>query len=195
MMGTACAIAVASTAMSGALASAATHTPARPAVTPTSAVVGTGTVTCKTATGEVGYSPASQTGATGTLTVSIWFKATGCVAASANTTPVPTSVIASMSFTRANGCPLLGPLGTGTLNMAYNYPNVAATVIDPSVGQQVTVTQSGPYWVLAGTIGGSYPSTTFSATLKPDPIAGQTCGSGLTSEYIIRDQTPFIANI
>lgn len=102
-----------------------------------------------------------------------------------------------MSFTRKNGCPLLSPpvLGTGTLNLTYNYPPVPRNMIDPSVGQTVTVTQVGPFWVLKGALIGSYPSANFVAWLKPDVIGAQNCKTGITSEYIIRDQAPFIFQI
>jgi len=189
-------IAIASTTMGGSLATAATQSHQAPTVTPTKDIVGTGLVTCTKATGEVGYSPASQTGATGNLTVSIWFKATGCSAAAGGASPVPTSVIGSMSVVTQNGCPLLSTIGTGTLNLAYNYPPVPNPMIDPSVAQTATVSDSGPYWVITGTVNaGSYPSTTFQAWLKPDVIAPGNCKSGITSEYIIRDQKPFIENI
>ncbi len=57
----------------------------------------------------------------------------------------PSAVIGSMSFqVQANRCPLLGKLGAGTLNLAYNYPPVPNPMIDPSVAPNTTVTQSGP---------------------------------------------------
>jgi hypothetical protein len=82
----------------------------------------------------------------------------------------------------------IGALGTGTLNLAYDFPPVPGKMIDPSVASSVTVTQSGAFWDLAGGVNwGSYsPSPSFSAQLKPDVIGAQTCGNGLTSEYIIR---------
>ena len=180
--------------MGGSLAAAATRSPRVPAMTPTSAVVGTGLINCAVATGEVGYSPASISGGTSAETVSIWFKATKCSPASSTTTPVPKSVIGSMSFSAIQGstCPQLGALGSGTLNLAYNYPPVAGTVIDPSVATPVTVTESGPYWDLAGAVTqGSYPDpspTTFTIDLKPNVIGGQSCSIGITSEYIARAQ-------
>ena len=110
---------------------------------------------------------------------------------------MPKWVIGSMSFTTPNRCPLLSipsgtPLGTGTLNLAYNYPDVASLLIDPSVAPKVTVTQSGPYWILAGpVISGSYPDPTFKVLLKPNSFAGQSCSPpGFTSEYIARSQGP-----
>ena len=89
---------------------------------------------------------------------------------------------------KGNACPQIGTLGTGTLNLAYEFPPVPGKMIDPSVASSVTVTQSGAFWDLAGGVGwGSYsPSPSFSAQLKPIVIGGQTCGNGLTSEYITR---------
>lgn len=191
-------LAIASTAVGGSLAAAASPSHARPAVRPVRDIVGAGLITCKVATGEVGYSPASKAGATGLLTVSIWFQASGCSGASSTAKPIPRTVIGAMSFTRKNGCPLLSPpvLGTGVLNLAYNYPPVPASMIDPSVGQSVTVTQVGPFWVLKGAItAGSYPSASFTAWLKPEVIGAQNCKTGITSEYIVRDQAPFIFHI
>jgi hypothetical protein len=161
-----------------------------PGVVPTSAVVGTGLISCAAMTGEVGYTTPSISGGTAAETISIWFKATKCSAPSGTiATPVPKSVTGSMSFPSVNSsaCPQFGTLGTGTLNLSYNYPPVAGVVIDPSVTLPVTATQVGALWDLSGgTVSGSYPSTTFSGTLKPNPIGGQDCGSGITSEYIIR---------
>jgi hypothetical protein len=189
--------AIVSTTMSGSLAAAATRSHQAPAVVPVATVVGTGLVSCKTVTGEVGYSPNSVAGGKGTLTVSIWFRGTHCQAATSTTKPVPKWVIGSMSFTTPNRCPLLSipsgtPLGAGTLNLAYNYPDVAPLLIDPSVAPKVTVTQFGPYWILAGpVISGSYPDPTFKVLLKPNPFAGQSCSPpGFTSEYIARSQGP-----
>jgi hypothetical protein len=187
--------AIASTALGVPLASAATHPAQVRPLTPTSAVVGTGLVNCAVTTGEVGYSPASISGGTSAETISIWFKSTKCSAAATGTKPVPTSVIASMSFSsiQGNACPLLGTLGKGTLNLTYNYPGVPSTVIDPSVAQSVTVTELGPYWKLAGQVTqGSYidPSPTFSVELKPNGIGTQGCPNGITSEYIARSQGP-----
>jgi hypothetical protein len=181
---------LASTALGGSLAAAATHPAATPSVVPTSLVVGTGLINCAAVTGEVGYTTASISGGTAAETISIWFKATKCSAPSgAAANPVPKSVIGSISFpsNNASTCPQLGTLGTGTLNLAYNYPPVAGLVIDPSVAMPVTVTQVGALWDLSGgTVAGSYPSTTFSGALKPVTIGGQNCGSGITSEYITR---------
>lgn len=158
---------------------------------PTTDIVGVGVFSCGVVTGEVGFSPTEVTGGTATETTSIWFQATKCQAASGTTaTPIPKTVVGSISFTSAlgNTCPQLGTLGTGTLNLAYNFPPVPTKMIDPSVASSVTVTQSGPYWDLAGTVGsGSYsPSPSFSAQLKPIVIGTQTCANGLTSEYITR---------
>jgi hypothetical protein len=188
------AIVIASSAMGGPLASAATHSSDRLTVVPTNDIVGAGLVQCTKATGEVGYSPASIAGGGGPLTISIWFRATGCSSGQ----PTPKTVIGSMSFQTTNTCPLLSPpaLGSGTLNLAYNYPPVPNPMIDPSVGQNVTVTQSGPYWVLTGSVVGSYPSSNLQIWLKPVPIGGQNCGTGITSEYISRTQGPvFLSNI
>lgn len=188
-------VAVASTAVGGSLAAAAQPS-ARPAVTPTKDIVGTGQITCKVATGEVGYSPSSKAAAAGKLRISIVFQATGCGPLSTATSPVPQTVTGAMSFTRKNGCPLFSPpiLGKGMLTLSYNVFPVPTAMIDPSSGV-VTVTQSGPYWILKGTLIGSYPSTSFVAVVKPDPIAPGNCKSGITSEYISRAQTPFISHI
>jgi hypothetical protein len=158
---------------------------------PTTDVVGVGIFNCAVVTGEVGFSPTEVTGGTATETTSIWFQATQCKAVSgAAAKPIPKTVVGSMSFTSAlaNACPQLGTLGTGTLNLAYDFPPVPAKMIDPSVASSVTVTQSGAFWDLAGAVGsGSYsPSPSFSAQLKPIAIGSQTCANGLTSEYITR---------
>jgi len=195
LLSTAGAVVIAATAMSGSLATAAAHSPHRVAVVPTVDIVGSGLVKCTVATGEVGYSPASQAGGTSPLTVSIWFKATDCSGGQ----PTPKTVIGSMSFqVQANQCPLLGKLGAGTLNLAYNYPPVPNPMIDPSVAPNTTVTQSGPYWVLTGQVtAGSYPdpSPILQIWLKPNVIGAQNCKTGITSEYIARTQPPGLVNI
>lgn len=158
---------------------------------PTTDIVGIGVFSCGLVTGEVGFSPTEVTGGTAAETTSIWFQATQCKpVAGASTKPIPKTVVGSISFTAVNGnaCPQIGTLGTGTLNLAYEFPPVPGKMIDPSVASSVTVTQSGAFWDLAGGVGwGSYsPSPSFSAQLKPIVIGGQTCGNGLTSEYITR---------
>ncbi len=157
-------------------------------------VVGLGLIQCKAATGEVGYDPASQAGKKGPLYIMIWFQFTGCSAQLTGVkTLVPKTVVGSISFPHppGNGCPLLGLLGTGILNLSYNFPPVPSpTMIDPSAALKVTVTQSGAFWVLKGLVTeGSYkdPSTApFTWVLKPDVIGSQNCKTGITSEYIIR---------
>jgi len=191
-------VALTATAVTVPVAVAGTHPSREVAVPPTNDIVGTGLVDCAAATGEVGYSPASKAGAT--YTVSIWFVATKCSAAAGGATPVPKTVIGSMSFT-ATGCPLSGQFGTGTLNLTYNYPPVPNPMIDPSVAPNTTVTDGPPitpFWTLSGSVpavtGGSYPDpagTNFTISLKPNIIvAGQTCKTGITSEYIIRSNGP-----
>jgi hypothetical protein len=175
--------------VSGALAFAGISSGSTTGV-PTKDVVGVGIFNCAVVTGEVGFSPSEVTGGTATETTSIWFQATKCAAASGTTaTPVPTTVVGSISFTstQGNACPQLGSLGTGTLNLSYNFPPVPGKMIDPSVASSVSVTQSGAFWDLAGAVGwGSYPSPSFTAQLKPVVIGTQTCANGLTSEYINR---------
>ena len=194
LLSTTGAVVIAATAMSGSLATAATHSPHRVSVVPTIDIVGAGLVKCTVATGEVGFSPAAQAGGASPLTVSIWFKATRCSGGQ----PAPSTVIGSMSFqVQANHCPLLGTIGAGTLNLAYNYPPVPNPMIDPSVAPNTTVTQSGPYWVLTGQVtAGSYPdpSPILQIWLKPNPIGGN-CATGITSEYIARTQPPGLVNI
>ena len=194
LLSTTGAIVIAATAMSGSLATAATHSPHPVGVVPTVDIVGAGLVKCTVATGEVGFSPAAQAGGASPLTVSIWFKATRCSGGQ----PAPSTVIGSMSFqVQANHCPLLGTIGAGTLNLAYNYPPVPNPMIDPSVAPNTTVTQSGPYWVLTGQVtAGSYPdpSPILQIWLKPNPIGGN-CATGITSEYIARTQPPGLVNI
>jgi hypothetical protein len=193
------AITLAATVLGGSLASAATQSVHSPAVAPKIDIVGKGLINCKAATGEVGYSPASQTGVVGPLTVSIWFQATDCSPAVTSTTPVPKTVTGSISFTMPNGCPLSGWFGQGMLNLAYNYPPVPTpTMIDPSVAPWATVSDVGltPFWTISGQVAsGSYPSSKFVIVLKPDVIGAQSCKSGITSEYISRAQTPDIFHI
>jgi hypothetical protein len=175
--------------------------PSAPSATPVKDVVGAGLINCAVATGEVGYSPATIAGGTKKERISIWFQAQKCQGTSSTTRPVPTTVTGSISFysTRKNACPQLGLLGKGVLNLSYNQPPVPVVMIDPSVAPVVTVTQSGPYWILKGRVTwGSFPdpvTKTFVAELKPDAIGGQNCKTGITSEYIIRAQTPFLINI
>jgi hypothetical protein len=168
--------------------------PIVPAVVPTRDVVGLGLIQCKAATGEVGYDPASKAGVKGPLYIMIWFQFTGCSAQSPKTKgPVPRTVVGSISFFRpqGNGCPLLGGLGTGVLNLSYNFPPVPAPVmIDPSAALKVSVSQSTAFWVLKGVVDeGSYkgaPLAPFTWQVKPDVIGLQNCRAGITSEYIIR---------
>jgi hypothetical protein len=196
LLGAACAAALTSAVVLGVpLASAATRPPREPAVVPTSDIVGTGSFTCKTATGEVGYSPASGSGTASSATpqtISIWFDASGC---SGKGQPVPKTVLASMSFPSTQGttCPLFNTFGSNaTLNLAYNYPPVPATMIDPSVVTGVTISDptASPYWTLTGTVTqGSYLGSSFSVMIKPNGIGTESCASpGITSEYIARLQ-------
>lgn len=167
--------------------------PLIPAAVPTRDVVGLGLIQCKAATGEVGYDPASKAGVKGPLYIMIWFQFTGCSAQAPTKTPIPKTVVGSISFPHpaGNGCPLLGSLGTGLLNLSYNFPPVPSPVmLDPSAALKVAVSQSGAFWVLKGLVDeGSYkdPSTApFTWVLKPDVIGTQNCKTGITSEYIIR---------
>jgi hypothetical protein len=177
--------------------------PSKPAATPTKDVVGKGLINCAVATGEVGYSPATIAGGTKKERISIWFQAQKCQGSSTTGVvgPVPATVTGSISFIsdRKNACPQLGLLGKGVLNLSYNQPPVPVLMIDPSVAPNVTVTQSGPYWILKGRVTwGSFPdpvTKTFVAELKPDVIGTQNCKTGITSEYIIRAQSPFLINI
>jgi hypothetical protein len=101
---------------------------------------------------------------------------------------LPKTVVGSESFISNNGdlCPQLGSLGTGTLNLSYNFPPVPNPIIDPTVGQAVSVAQSGPNWILTGPLtAGSYaPAANFTASLRPVVVGTQTCGTGVTSMYI-----------
>lgn len=203
MLGVAGAIVVASVTTGASLASAATQSVASPAAAPKVDVVGVGQITCKAATGEVGYSPASKIQAPeqqGPLTISIWFQATGCAAAAtgAAARPVPQTVVGAISFTMPNGCPLDGWMGQGTLNLAYNFPPVPGPVmIDPSVAS-ATVSNYGttPFWTIRGqVVAGSYPSTNLVIVLKPEVIGAQNCRSGITSEWITRARAPFVSHI
>jgi hypothetical protein len=194
----AAAAAIASTALGGPLATAATHPSRVPAVVPTRDIVGTGLVNCAVATGEVGYSPASKAGGASPLTINVWFVATKCTPApGSKTSPVPKSVIGSISVQTTNGCPLLATsFGQGTLDLTYNYPGVPNPMVDPSSATNVTLGDAGPFWTLTPAPGpnpglvGSYPSSTFHISFKPNVIAGN-CTSGITSEYIARANGPF----
>lgn len=176
--------------------------PMTASVGPSRDVVGHGLIKCGAATGEVGYDPASQAGINGPLYIMIWFQFTKCTAQPEPGLPpghpVPKTVVGSISFfhPHGNGCPLSGRLGTGVLNLSYNFPPVPSPVmIDPSAALKVTVTNFGPtpFWTLRGLVSeGSYkaPSTMpFTWVLKPDPIGGN-CQKGITSEYIIRSNGP-----
>ncbi len=192
----------------GSLAAGSTASPAGdvrspmfPAVVPTVDIVGAGLFNCFVATGEVGYSPTISSKGSKKVKewVSIWFVATKCAGGSTTgAKPLPRTVIGSLVFKAVQGtvCPQFGYLGKGQLHLTYNYPDVPNPMIDPSYGV-VTVTESGPYWELKGSIAGSYPTLSgpaFDAWLKPNPIGAQSCSSGLTSEYIARAQTPFLRN-
>ena len=195
LLGAAGAAAIASTAIGGSLATAATHAPHPVAAVPQADIVGKGLVRCTQATGEVGFSPAAQAGGSGPLTVSIWFQASRCVGGK----PTPKTVIGSMSFQTSNACPLpSGPaLGKGTLNLTYNYPPVPNPMIDPSVAL-VTVNQVGPFWRLTGqVIAGSYPDPVpnLQILLRPVVIGAQNCKTGITSEYIASTGGPGLVNI
>jgi len=170
-----------------------------PRAVPKVDIVGKGIFNCAQVTGEVGYSPTISSA--GSLTkherVSIWFIATKCKAVKGTkASPVPKYVTGSLSFLDNYGttCPQLTsaggpPLGTGVLNLAYNFPQVPVTMIDPSVAPAESVTQAGALWNITGSGGvsdGSYLSPGFKAQIKPNPIAPQSCPRGLTSEYIIR---------
>jgi hypothetical protein len=203
LLGVTGAVAIASVSMGASLASAATQSVGRPAASPTVDVVGTGQITCKAATGEVGYSPASKIQPSeqqGPLTISIWFQATGCAPSAKGTAvkPVPKTVVGAISFTMPNGCPLDGWMGQGTLNLAYDFPPVPGPVmIDPSVAS-ATVSNYGttPYWTISGqVVAGSYLSTNLVIVLKPTVIGGGNCKTGITSEWITRAQTPFVSHI
>ena len=148
------AVAIATTVVTASSAVAVTHeSGVRASVAPSRDIVGSGLVNCAAATGEVGYSPASISGGTSAMMISIWFDATQCSAAPGTVAkPFPKTVIGSISFlsSQNNGCPLFGQLGTGQLNLTYNYPPVPNPMIDPSVAQNTSVTQSGAFWTLNG---------------------------------------------
>jgi hypothetical protein len=176
---------------SAGLAGASTATP-RSAGTPVADVVGTGLVNCAAVTGEIGFSPASIFGGTSVEVISIWLQGTKCtsVKGSVPAKPLPKTVILSMSFTTTNACPLLGVIGGGTANFAYNYPPVPSPMIDPSVGMNVAVTEGPPYtlngyWRLLGQVNwGSYPSPAFQANIHPVLVGGESCQTGVTSMYV-----------
>ena len=196
LLGAAGAIAIASTAMGGSLATAATHASHPVAAVPQADIVGAGLVRCTQATGEVGFSPAAKAGGANPLTVSIWFQASRCTGGK----PTPKTVIGNISFQTNNACPLASPpaLGMGTLNLTYNYPPVPSPMIDPSVAPTTTVTQVGALWVLTGQVtAGSYPDLTthFQIWLRPVVIGAQNCKTGLTSEYIASTGGPGLVNI
>jgi hypothetical protein len=185
-------IALLGTVAIGGTALASSGHVARPASVPKLDIVGKGTFNCATVTGEVGYSPAIISGGKTKERVSIWFVASGCKPSSTTgAKPIPKTVVGSISFLDnfLNGCPQLSgpPLGTGILNLAYNFPQVPVTMIDPSVAPTAVVTDVGALWkIVGGVTDGSYVSPGFSALIKPNPIAPQSCGRGITSEYIIR---------
>jgi hypothetical protein len=162
--------------------------------TPTKDLVGTGLFNCAAGSGEVGYSPVSISGGTTLMMVSVWLQGTKCTAAKGATAkPLPTTVVLSFSLstTITNTCPLLGTIGTGNANLAYNFPPVPAkTMIDPSVAQSATLVQSGAYWeIYGGTWWGSYPTTSTSASplahFHPIVVPSTaSCTTGINSEYI-----------
>jgi hypothetical protein len=179
----------------GGTALASSRHTVKPAAVPKVDIVGKGIFNCATVTGEVGYSPAIKANSRLKERVSIWFLATNCKpAAGAGAQPIPKFIVGALSFPDnnfLNGCPQLSgpPLGVGTLDLAYNFPGVPALMIDPSVAPLETVKQLGAFWTISGLPGitdGSYVSPTFTATIKPNPIGGQNCKTGITSEYISR---------
>jgi len=160
--------------------------------TPTKDIVGKGLFNCAVVTGEIGFSPATvASGGTGTTeTVSIWFDASKCSAVPGSVVkPVPSTVIGSESFISnlGNFCPQLSPpsLGAGTLNLTYNFPPVPNPIVDPTVGQSITVNGAAS-WTLTGLLNaGSYtPAPNFTASLHPVLVGAQNCTSGVNSMFI-----------
>lgn len=125
---------------------------ATPKTTYAGDLVGTGTVSCKSGYGEVGFSPASGSSPTAPMEISVWLEATGCKSTSKPAaSPVPTDVYLSFSVEEdalpTTTCPLSGEW-VGNANLAYNakaYPFppeaetiktkglVGPSIIDPSV--------------------------------------------------------------
>jgi len=166
---------------------------AAPHATPTVDIVGKGFFNCSNVTGEIGFSPTtiSTGGPARGDRVSIWFQGTKCApVAGAVATPVPISVVGSMSFlsTRGNYCPQLGVLSkSAVLNLAYNFPGVPVKMIDPSVAPQETVIGAANWQFPPGGTGvtdGSYVSPKFYAVFHPILIGPQSCAKGVTSMYI-----------
>jgi hypothetical protein len=157
--------------------------------TPTADVVGTGLVNCAVVTGEIGFSPASISGGSSVEVINIWLLGQKCtpVKGKVGTKPVPSTVSLSMSLTTTNVCPMLGVIGGGTANLAYNYPVTSSPMIDPSTAMNVAVTESGPFWNLQGQVNwGSYLSPLFKANIKPVGVGSESCSSGITSMYVTR---------
>ena len=68
------AVAIATTVVTASSAVAVTHeSGVKASVAPSRDIVGSGLVNCAAATGEVGYSPASISGGTSAMMISIWF--------------------------------------------------------------------------------------------------------------------------
>jgi hypothetical protein len=186
------------------------HARVTPAVASAKDVVGTGNFTCKGGEGEVGYSPASVTGGTNPMMISVWLEATGCKATTGTVVkPLPTDVILSFSIEEPgpslppNTCPISGTF-VGNANLAYSskaYPfppqdKVGSTgvvtgdsIIDPSVAMSAGLTTGGATWTISGGSAwwGSYPSSNFAASFHPYWLNGTgtgSCARGITSGWV-----------
>lgn len=176
------------------IAGASVATPRTTGV-PTADIVGTGLVNCADVTGEIGFSPASISGGTAVEVINIVLQGQKCTPAkgSVSAKPVPKTVSLSMSITTTNACPLIGVIGGGTANFAYNFPPVPSPMIDPSTAMNVSVTEGRPYtlngyWRLLGQVNwGSYGSPAnplFQANIHPVIVGKESCGNGVSSLYV-----------
>jgi hypothetical protein len=187
------------------------HTRAVTAAATAKDLVGTGLFNCTSGSGEVGYSPASVTGGTQPMMISVWLEATKCksIAGAVPAKPLPTDVILSFSIEEpgpslpTSTCPISGTW-LGNANLAYSakaYPfppkdTVGSTgvvtgdsIIDPSVAMSAGLTTGGATWTINGATAwwGSYPSGNFVASFHPwwlNATGTGSCSRGITSGWV-----------
>ncbi len=138
--------------------------------------LGVGAYNCAHMTGSIRFVPPATTGGLLAENITINFKAYGCTGG----VPVPASVVGKAAYlsTQTNVCPLLGVNGLA-IPLHLTYPNAAASLAT------VTVT-AGVNWKLVGPVAGSYAPGPGTAKVKPVPVAGQICATGVSAMNITK---------
>ena len=142
--------------------------------------LGIGIYSCATVSGSIRFVPPAVTGGVLPETITIRLKASGCTGG----VPVPASATGKATYlsTQTNVCPLAGVNGLA-VPLHLTYPNAKRS------RASVTVT-AGAFWTLVGpVVAGSYKPGSLlplpTATLKPVPVAGQICATGVSQLNII----------